>query len=185
MTKTLEVTLFQSILGDDFKKLPESVRESHQVIDQKILSGTATIIRGESLIAKLVAGVFRFPESGEKVPVTVMKYRTDHGETWLRDFDGQQFRSHLSKSESVGTTVRVFEKFGLMKFELSLPVTENTLRWQVVRGWCLGVPLPKLMLPTSNTREFEQAGKMHFDVELKAPMGFGLLIRYQGWLQAA
>lgn len=176
------VSLFQSILGDSFNDLPESLRESHRVYDLRVLSGVATITRGQSLLCRFIAAVFRFPGAGEGVPVTVTKSVTDHGETWIRDFKGQQFRSYLSKVGSNGEAQRVFEKFGLLKFELSLPVQARALHWYVKRGWFLGVPMPGFMLPVSNTREYEKEGKMHFDVELRAPMGLGLLVNYKGWL---
>jgi Domain of unknown function (DUF4166) len=50
----------------------------------------------------------------------------------------------------------------------------------VLRGWFLGIPIPRLLLPRSESREFELDGAFHFDVALLAPLGGGLIVRYRG-----
>ncbi|MEH6359815.1 MAG: DUF4166 domain-containing protein [Amylibacter sp.] len=41
--------------------------------------------------------------------------------------------------------------------------------------------MPKVLLPKSETREYEMGGIFHFDVSLSAPL-CGLLVKYQGLL---
>ena len=50
----------------------------------------------------------------------------------------------------------------------------------VRRGWCLGIPIPRALLPWSDSREFAVDGRFHFDVALGAPLGGGLIVRYRG-----
>jgi hypothetical protein len=52
----------------------------------------------------------------------------------------------------------------------------------VRRGWFLGIPLPAMLLPVSEAREYDAGGVFHFDVGLYAPLGGGLIVRYQGHL---
>ena len=64
---------------------------------------------------------------------------------------------------------------------LSLQGVICTLHMPVQKGWFLGIPIPKVLLPKSETREYEMGGTFHFDVSLSAPL-CGLLVKYQGLL---
>ena len=48
----------------------------------------------------------------------------------------------------------------------------------------LGVPVPRFLVPKVETREFEKAGRYHFEVEARLPW-FGRLVCYAGWLEPA
>ena len=56
------------------------------------------------------------------------------------------------------------------------------MRLPVRRGWFLGIPLPKFLLPGSDSREYVADGVFRFDVSLSAPFGGGLIVRYRGSL---
>jgi hypothetical protein len=66
---------------------------------------------------------------------------------------------------------------------MDLPVSDGSLRFPVSRGWVWGIPLPRLLLPKSESREYALRGVFHFDVALSAPFGGGLIVRYRGHLQ--
>ncbi|MEO0426945.1 MAG: DUF4166 domain-containing protein [Pseudomonadota bacterium] len=173
-------TLFQSALRDRWALLPAEVRELHSGQDIESFSGTATVTRGTSPIARLVAWFFGFPPAGDEVPVTVTMTITENGETWERNFDGRVFRSHFNSSP---LPYRYFERFWLFVCELELPVEKGAMHLVVRRGWFMGVPLPKFLLPGSDSREYARDGRFHFDVSLSAPLGGGLIVRYRGRLE--
>lgn len=58
----------------------------------------------------------------------------------------------------------------------------GSMHLPVKRGWFLGIPLPRFLLPVSNSREYAYDGMFHFDVALSAPLGGGLIVRYRGKL---
>lgn len=172
-------TLFQAALGDTWHGLPRCVQRLHSVQDVESFSGRARVTRGRGLIPLLAAWLFRFPEEGDDVPLTVTKTRTRRGETWVRSFAGRRFRSFLTPSARPS---RCRERFGPLTCELELPVKDATLHLPVRRGWFLGIPLPSLLLPGSCSREFAVNDTFHFDVGLYAPLTGGLIVRYRGWL---
>ncbi len=174
--------LFQTALGDDWLTMPEPWRETHKVIDRKLLSGIAKITRGSSLQSRFIAWIFRFPAARENIPVTVTKTRIGNKEVWQRDFDGQQFYSTLQMVDA-GNCAMVQEQFGLLKFVLQLPIIDKAMHMNVLRGSCLGIPIPSFLLPISNTREYVENGRMHFSVELLGPLNTGLIVHYQGSLE--
>ena len=185
ITETERPPLFQTVLQDRWAALQPTVRRLHGVQDVERFSGTASVERGRSWIARLAAWVFGFPPAAAAVPVTVTKSRIETGkdgetaEIWQRDFGGRVFRSRCGAAKA---PYRFRERFGLFTFELDLPVTDGALSMPVRRGWLLGVPLPRLLLPTSDAREYEADGVFHFDVALGAPLGGGLIVRYRGTL---
>ncbi len=172
-------TLFQTALGTAWNELPPEVQRLHSVQDIETFSGRATVTRGTGILARLAAVLFRFPLAGEDVPLSLTKTRTKAGEIWERDFAGRTFRSHLTPS----TLGRYKERFLGFNYEQDLPVENGSLRLLVRRGWFLGLPLPSILLPKSDAREYSENGRFHFSVGLHAPLAGGLIVRYEGWLE--
>ncbi|GAB5467268.1 MAG: DUF4166 domain-containing protein [Rhodospirillales bacterium] len=177
MTEEARPSLFQSALRERWDRLPPCVRRLHSVQDIESFSGLSEITRGASLMARLAARIFGFPKAGREVPVTITKTRTASGETWERRFAERRFRSHLTPAKA---PYRYRERFLFLNYEQDLPVVDGTLHLPVRRGWCLGLPIPKALLPRSDSREYEEDGSFHFDVALSAPLGGGLIVRYRG-----
>lgn len=178
--ETDHTPLFQRALGAAWDALPAPNRRLADVHDVEVFRGRARIDRGAGLIARIGAAIFGFPPAGDDVPVIVTKTRIGDGEVWERSFAGRRFRSHLSPAGAAG---RVFERFGPVRFELDLPVRDGEMHLPVLRGWCLGLPIPRTLLPISDSREYAEDGIFHFDVGLVAPLGLGLVVRYRGWLK--
>lgn len=174
-------TLFQSALGEHWHKIPEQIRTLHSVYDLESFSGQAEVTRGRSIFAKLIAWLFRFPPASESTPVTVTKTRTNSGEIWERRFGNRSFHSYCTPSAKA---CQIRERFLVFNFELDLVVEKSSVYFEVNRGWLLGIPLPRGLLPGSNSREYVEDGEFCFDVALSAPLGIGLIVRYVGRLTA-
>ena len=117
--------LFHGSLGDRWSKLPPEVQDLHSVQDIESFSGAAQVLRGNSLHARFLAWIFRFPAAGDDVPVTVTKTRTDDGEIWQRNFDGRILRSYCTPAKE---PYCYRERFWLFNFELDLRVEEGCMR---------------------------------------------------------
>ena len=176
---TTQVGLFQAALGDWWRQLPSQAQRLHTVTDYESFSGLATIVRGTSFPARILANLFRFPPAGSEVAVTVTKIRTRDGETWERNFAGRRFRSYMSPAK----TRCVRERFGPFSFELELLVKAGVMSLSILSGRLLGIPLPRFLLPGSDSREYVSDGRFHFDVLLSAPLRFGPMVHYRGWLE--
>ena len=66
--------------------------------------------------------------------------------------------------------------------EQELPVNAGAMHLPVRRGWFLGIPIPRPLLPQSDSKEFAVEERFCFDVSLGLPLGGGLIVRYSGWL---
>lgn len=178
----IRLSLFEAALRERWPLLAPEVRALHGIGEVERFEGFARVERGESPLARFVAWCFGFPPAADRVPVIVTKIRTGGGEVWERNFGGRVFRSRLTAAT---TPYRVRERFGQFRFELELPVADGGMRLPVRRGWLFGVPLPRWLLPTSDSREYAEEGVFHFDVALGAPCGGGPIVRYRGWLRAS
>ncbi|WP_237064571.1 SDR family oxidoreductase [Loktanella sp. M215] len=171
--------IFPHVLGPAFDALPEEVRATHLTLDVSRWEGRCEVRRGAGLWSLLLCAIFRFPPDATDVPVTVTKTVTPHGETWLRRFGGNAFRSHLSLD---ATGLR--ERFGPFSFLIGLELRDGALHYPVTDGRIGPIRLPDWLLPVSIAREFAFDGKFHFDVALLAPLTKAPLVRYRGFLVA-
>ncbi|MET1411500.1 DUF4166 domain-containing protein [Roseibium sp. HPY-6] len=175
-------SLFRRALGHEFDKLPATVRALHSVVGKHDWIGEARVTRGSSVLGKLVCRLIGFPPESKQTPVSVTIERQQDAEIWHRDFGGKCFSSTLTlrNDQSRG---HVYERFGLMKFNIDLTFDGERLHFPVTRASLLGIPLPGWLLPRSEATEFQDNGRFNFDVMVSLP-GIGQLVRYQGFLIA-
>jgi hypothetical protein len=173
-----DAPLFQRAIGQNaWEAMPQVYRAAHSFEQAHVLEGRARVTRGTGPLARLVAWAFGFPPANADTPVTVTMTRQGTGEHWLRDFGGRLFSSVLTPSRPG----HVFERFGIFQFELELPTGEGRMEMIVCKGWVLGLPMPRALLPVSDTAEFEENGRFTFSVRLSAPLA-GFVVEYRGWL---
>lgn len=175
-----DLSLYRRVLGTAWERLPASLQTMHVSAAGRSASGEASVERGRNRLANLVADIMGLPEAGERIAVRVRFEAIAKGEIWHRDFAGRQF--HSVQTEGRGRSQYLIEeRFGPISVALACVVEEGRLRL-IVRGWSLlGVPMPRFLSPGGDAFEYEQDGRFHFDVELKAPL-IGRLVRYRGWL---
>jgi hypothetical protein len=173
--------LYRRILGSAWDGLPEQIRDLHTVQTRLTFAGKARVDRGNGLIARMIGALYRFPDAGLEIPVTVLLERHGDGELWQRTFAGRVFRSR--QREGTGRSQYLIdERFGPVSVGLALVTEEGRLEYRVRRWTFLGIPMPMFMAPGGRTYEFARDGRFHFHVEIAHPW-FGLIVRYQGWLQ--
>ena len=171
--------LFPKVLQANFDKLPVEVRATHKTISVSHWKGRASVVRGAGLWPCFLAVLFRFPAASDDIEVEVKKTVTPQGETWRRRFGGSTFKSHLKATDN-----GMSESFFPFTFLLDLKVEDDALHFPVKSGRFGPLPLPKWLLPVSIAKETAADGRFHFDVELRAPLTGGLMVHYQGYLEA-
>lgn len=170
------VPLYRRVMGEGFHALPQPVRHMHDVFGDAGAEGVATVTRGRSLLARLVATIMRFPPDGEH-RLHVSFEEEDGVERWTRDFGGQVFVSELSQRGR-----HLVERFGPLRFYFDLPSDEAGLT-MVMRKWSvLGVPMPLFLAPKSLAREWAEGEDFRFDVPIALPLA-GDVVHYRGRLR--
>ena len=181
LTDEADPSLFTRALGDEIQRLPDALRDLHEVQGTRLFHGDAHVERGTGLGALLYAWVGRFPKAGHYT-VNVEMRRDDTAERWTRRFGKHVFHSVLSRSENEEPGV-VWERFGPLRFQIALQATPAGLAFPVRRGALGPIPLPRWLLPVSDTLEsVGDDGCPRFDVAVRLANG-GLVVRYRGRLQ--
>ncbi len=176
---TPEPTLFETALGVDWPALAAPLRELHGAFRNAEYHGMASVENGRNLLARAARAMMRLPPAAASVPVQVKLSATATEERWTRHFGNSRFSSTLRWD---ARRQRITESFGPMRFELGLGVEGDALRWPVTRGWLFGVPLPRFLLPISDSREdVDEEGRFRFDVSIRLRW-IGLVAHYRGWL---
>jgi Domain of unknown function (DUF4166) len=100
-----------------------------------------------------------------------------------RDLGAQLRRPHLPvEAQRFAARGLLSRRLHPFTYELELLVRNGSLHLLVRCGWLFGLPLPAFLLPVSEAREYDTDGVFHFDVALRAPLGGGLIVGYEGWL---
>jgi hypothetical protein len=177
---TARQPLYRRVLGDAWFALPGTLQAMHELSSSLHAEGIASVECGTSWLARLIAVLFRFPSSGENVPVHVDFTLRDGVEVWRRSFGGRSFIS--VQSEGTGREDKLLvERFGPFSFALALVVEQDRLSLILRRWRIFGLKLPLFLAPTGTAFERESDGRFHFHVEIGHRLA-GLIVRYRGWL---
>ncbi|MEM8654142.1 MAG: DUF4166 domain-containing protein [Pseudomonadota bacterium] len=178
-------SIFEKALGPHgIDDLPKRLQQFHGASGPVLWSGQADITRGKSALSRLIGWIFKFPQSGQVMPVTVGIDRTrslqdEPIEVWTRTFAGKSMTSVLS---SQGDRL-ILERFAPFSFGLKLEQDAKGIQMPL-KHWRIGrIPLPGFLAPRSETTETTDSDeRFRFDVRLSVPF-VGFLVHYRGWLQ--
>lgn len=176
-----KLPIFEQVLGPEASlHLAPAVADFHDARAAPVWEGTASVDRGSGLLSRLAARIVGLPQSGKDVPIRVTVERgTDGTERWTRRFGSKDFHSIMS----LGRDAKMWERFGLLNFRLGLEASGGKLNYPLTDGRLAGFPIPRVLLPTSDTFEdADEQGRFRFDVRLVLPFS-GLLVHYKGWLK--
>lgn len=176
----MSTTLFQSLLGASFFRLPVAVRALHSIQGHGKYAGRATIERGRNPIARLFATIAGLPRTATDIPMTVEFHADATGETWQRDFGGHPMHSRLRRRGK-----QLVERLGPVQIRFVLRAGEGAIWWEPVGVRLFGMlPLPASWFADLHCREREHEGRYEFLMQASLPL-IGSLIRYEGWLEPA
>jgi hypothetical protein len=171
---------FHHVLGSAFGALPIKVQELHSVTGVNRWSGVADVKRGKGVIAQLICSAIGFPKTATNVPVEVTIQPEANGERWIRNFGGKKFSS-LQQRGTKKNEYLLVESFGIFDVGVALVVERDRLYFVPRRWTCIGIPMPKTLLPAGRSYETEKQGQFCFNIEISAPL-IGLVVAYEGSL---
>lgn len=167
-------SLYRSVIGDDFDRLPDSLRQFHELPHGGRATGHFEIERGASMLARLVALLLRLPLAGTDIPLKLDVAVDGLRERWVRDFAGRCLNSTQWTRNGM-----LIERVGLGQFGFDLVADDDGLRFVSKRLWLLSIPVPSFLSPriTATAVAVEQGWRVAMTMTL--PWG-ALLLRYDG-----
>lgn len=173
----MSTPLFRRVLGAEFESLPPAVKALHTATGHRRYRGQVEVVRGANPLARLFAWATHLPPAGQG-EVEVEIDISGEEEKWTRHIGGHAMPSRLWERDGL-----LCEQLGLARFGFRLTVEQGDIVWRVERVTALGLPLPARWFGKVQARESELEGRYRFDVAAALPV-VGLLVRYQGWLDA-
>jgi len=169
-------TLYRRLLGETFQTLPPVLRDFHGLPGGGSARGIFCVTRGKGWLCRALADRMRLPPQGDIVALQLRVVVEGDQERWVRRFDGVRFQTVQSARAGL-----LIETAGPLRFGFRVAAGPECLRFEQVRGWLYGLPLPHALMPrvmataTATAREASWA----VDVGVELPL-IGLLARYSG-----
>jgi hypothetical protein len=171
----MDAALFPALLGAEFAALDAQVRSVHDGAS-RYLSGTATIERGTSALARLMCALASLPGNQVHDRVEVWIETLPDGERWTRWFGGSApMRSRLHAQGDL-----LVERLGPVTMNFKLIAREGGIDWLLRGVSVLGCPLPLRWFRVVS-RSGVHGTRYQFAV-LAELGGVGRIIRYEGEL---
>ena len=123
---------------------------------------------------QLLALAMRLPSPGDTVPVHLQVHVCGETEHWTRDFGSQRLVTMQWLDRGL-----LIETAGPLRFGFRLSADDMGMRFEFVRCWFAGLPLPFVFAPrvTASASEYEEGWWVRVYVE--API-LGMLTQYEG-----
>jgi len=200
--------LYKRIMGSAFYRMPAQIQDMHSNSEDIKASGTCRVVRGKSVVSRIIGYFLGLADEGEAVPTTVnlVTITDPKQELWIRNFSGKMFRTVQRDTETslmrerVGVTKSGIQRYySPLKWSVQDLLTTDAeamikgypvgLEWNVKSFHALGglIRLPQFLsadtiaeekIVTHNGKEFFQ-----FNVKITLPLNFGLLVHYRGTLE--
>jgi hypothetical protein len=170
--------LFPSRLGVAFRQLDPQLQWVHSGVN-RTLSGTVTVERGTSTVAKLLGALTSLPPALKDAPIRVQIEIAGDKERWMRTYAGEHVMSStLDKDGSA-----LVERVGPAALTFRIVAREAGMDWHLEKVAMLGIPLPTRWFQVS-ARVDMHLGRYHFLID-SSLSGVGRIVRYEGFLDAS
>jgi hypothetical protein len=171
----VKLPLFRRLPGVELDALAPSIRTLHLHPNDGCYRGEVEVQQGRGVMAALCIRALRLPAAG-RGPIEVDIAIDADRERWTRHMGGRTLRSLLWEEDGL-----LCEQIGGLTLQFALCAQAGAMQWRAVGARWLGLPLPASAFTRVVAREYDEAGRYHFDASATLPW-IGLLLRYRGWL---
>ncbi len=173
----VEPALFRRLLAEAFDRLPEATRRLHRGRPAIVADGEAEVEASGSAMGRLLARLLSMPVRSGRVPLRVVIEQREGREYWSRRFGNETMRTQMRAMDGL-----IVERFGPFSMRMRLEAHEDGIDMRLVGGACLGVPIPRWLLPRVTAEErVDERGRHLFRVDISLPL-LGRLVAYAGHL---
>lgn len=172
--------LYLGVMGEPaFNRLPPAVQAFHRLAGVHGLRGEVQTQAPARRLGRWLARLMGTATQTVQGPLGFRLEASPRLETWTRYFPGQTLVSRLSAWP--GQPAGLQEQMGQARLRFRLHARPDHLAMELVAMRFLGIPCPRWLLPRIVAREFDDQGRLRFEVSAAVP-GLGRVVAYQGWL---
>jgi hypothetical protein len=171
------IPLYRRILGQRFEQLPDVLQRFHGALLGGRARGQFTVTRGSSFLKAFLADLLRLPKAGTQVPVRLEVQVERDRERWVRQFGDRTVETVQWAEGNL-----LMEAFGTTTFLSELIIDGLTMRYEFLRAWQWGIPLPRWLAPQVQGSVTARETTWWVDVRISTPW-VGELVHYQGWVE--
>jgi hypothetical protein len=155
--------IYRDIVGSAaWDALPRVLHEMHE------RGGDGTLTVTSRGIARIFSALGYAPSPGT-VAVKLRVEKTDFGERWVRDFQGEVFASEQRLVRGI-----ISERYGVLDMHFRAVARGVTIYYEVVAIRIFGLTIPRWMRPHSEASERADGPRVHITVSI------GKSFRYAG-----
>jgi hypothetical protein len=171
---------FRQWIGAGVDRLPPAIRAMHDDPLERSASGTVSVTRGTNPIAVLMCKLLGFPATARDRPLVVEFEPHLAEETWRRRFETSTFQTRLKPWP--GREGHMRECTGPLAYGFELTTGPEGLTMHFRRWWFCGIPLPTVLGPRVEARQWQEGDDYCFLVDV-AGIGIGRVVAYRGRLR--
>jgi len=172
--------LYLRVMGEPaFNRLPPAVQAFHRLAGVHALRGEVQTQAPARRLGRWLARLMGTATQSVQGPLGFRLEAEPQAETWTRYFPGQTLVSRLSAW--AGQPAGLQEQMGPARLRFHLRAGPDHMAMELVAMRFLGIPCPRWLMPRIVAREFDDEGRLRFEVRAEVP-GLGLVVAYQGWL---
>lgn len=169
-------TAYSEVLGSRLATLDPACRALHH--DVGTFHGEISVETSRWSLIRTLSRWVGFPPAMRNAPFVLATSRSGPKVTWQRDIGPVSLASQQWRDGD-----HLVERMGPMTVAAHLEVQDGGCRLQPRWIKALGVPLPPILWPHIDARDWAEGDLYRFDIRIGLPLSAGPMIRYHGWLQ--
>lgn len=166
--------LYRRILGSDFERLPDVLKDFHSGPRQA--EGEFKVTLAGGVIRSIVRTLSRLPNKPFEGKGILDVESTPPGEVWTRDIGDWRFKTRQWESDGL-----LFEKNRLLTLVFQVAKTAGGMTFRQVRASWWKLPLPRLFAPRIQAVVCAESNEWLVTVKIAMPL-VGEVVRYEGRL---
>jgi len=172
------MSLYERILREKFQELSPLVQKMHCYEKGNTLTGTVTIKRGKSFIAKILNPLMRLPQEQSNALLILKLEEKQEKELWQRTFGADTFSSTQYQEAN-----QMVESMGLVKMYFDVFTDNGSLCTTLVKTTIFWMSVPKWLAVNISSKAEEREGKVLFKVKVQTFNG-NEVITYNGMIDS-
>lgn len=170
------VSVYERVLGDDFKLLSPGLATFHSLSGTYHFRGYARVVGASNFLARLIVRLLGLPVRSSEAPVSFILAAAPEKESWIREFPHQTMRSTLHADAGF-----IIEHLGPVLLKSTLALSEDSLQMRIKEVSLWGIKLPAWCLPNVIADEVSSDNKLFFTIDVRWVWA-GTLVGYSGFL---